>query len=270
MIIDFHTHAFPDDLAEKALATLLANLDNLYTPVSNATVAGLIKNMDEWNIDIAIVQPIVTKQSQTQKTNEWARGICSERIIAFGSIYPHTDDYKRDIDFVAGLGLKGLKFHAEYQNFRIDDPQMLKIYDYALSKDLIILHHAGADPGMAMPYKSSPGQFANIVDAMKGGVIVAAHLGGHAQWDDVEKYLIGKNIYLDTSMGFEFFPQEQFLRIVKSHGADRILFASDSPWSNAKTEIEQLKALPLLESEKQNILFNNAKRLLNGIRGVRE
>ncbi|HBF36212.1 MAG TPA: amidohydrolase [Firmicutes bacterium] len=262
MVIDFHAHAFPDDLAEKALSILLANLNDLYTPVSNGTVAGLLKNMDEWNIAVSVVQPIVTKQSQTQRTNDWARSICSDRIISFGSIYPHTDDYKRDIDFVAGLGLKGLKFHVEYQDFIIDDPQMLKIYDYALSKGLMILHHAGVDPGMSMPYKSSPRQFAKIVDAMKGGIIIAAHLGGHAQWDDVEKYLAGKNIYLDTSMGFEYFGQEQFLRIVKKHGADKVLFASDSPWSNGKTEIEHLKALPLSESEKENICSDNAKRLL--------
>lgn len=263
MIIDFHTHVFPDDLAEKALSILLANINNLFTPVNNATVSGLLKNMDAWNIGISVVQPVITKQSQMKKTNEWARSICSDRIISFGGIYPHTDDYKRDIDFVVSLGLKGLKFHAEYQNFSIDDEKMLKIYDYALSKGLIILHHAGVDPGMPMPYKSSPRQFAKIVDAMKGGIIIAAHFGGHAQWNDVEKYLVGKNIYLDTSMGFEYFPHEQFLRIVKKHGADKVLFASDSPWSNAKTEIEHLKILPISDSEKNNILYDNAKRLLN-------
>lgn len=262
MVIDFHTHAFPDDLAEKALDTISANIDYIYTPVHNGTISSLLKNMDAWNIDISVIQPVVTKQSQTRKTNEWARSICSDRIISFGGIYPHTDDYKRDIDFVAGLGLKGLKFHAEYQNFTIDDPKMLKIYDYALSKGLMILYHAGADPGMPMPYKSSPGQFARIVDAMKGGIIIAAHLGGYDQWDDVEKYLVGKNIYLDTSMGFEHYKQEQFLRIVKNHGADKVLFATDAPWSNGKTEIQYLHALPILEMEKQKILCDNAKRLL--------
>lgn len=262
MIIDFHTHVFPDDLAEKALSTLLANIHNLYTPVSNATLSSLVKNMDEWNIDISVVQPVITKPSQMQKTNEWASSICSDRIISFGGIHPQTDNYKRDIDFVVGLGLKGLKFHPEYQDFEIDDPKMLKIYDYALSQGLIILHHAGVDPGMPMPYKSSPRQFANIADAMQGGVIVAAHFGGHAQWDDVEEHLAGKNIYLDTSMGFEYFSTEQFLRIVQKHGADKVLFASDAPWSNAKTEIAHIKALPISENEKENILGGNAKRLL--------
>lgn len=262
MIIDFHTHIFPDKLAQKALSVLLSNSDHQYTPVTNATKDSLLTRMDEWGIDISVVQPVITKQSQTQITNQWARDICSERIISFGGIYPHTDDYKRDIDYVVDLGLKGLKFHAEYQNFNIDDKRMLKIYDYALSKGLIILHHAGFDPGFPAPYKSSPQQFANIIDAMQGGVIIAAHLGGHAQWDEVEKYLVGKNIYLDTAMGFEYYPHDQFLRIVKGHGADKILFASDSPWSSAKNEMNTIKSLELSEQEKQMILGLNAKKIL--------
>lgn len=263
MVIDFHTHVFPDELAEKAMATLLKNIKNLYNPVNDGTLSGLLQNMDAWHIDVSVVQPVITKQSQMRKTNEWAKSICSDKIVSFGGIYPHHGDYKSDIDFVTELGLKGLKFHAEYQDFSVDDQRMLKIYDYAFSKGLIIFHHAGADPGMQKPYKSSPRQFAKIVDAMQGGVMVAAHFGGHDQWDDVEKHLAGKNIYLDTSMGFDYFSKEQFLRIVKAHGADKVLFASDSPWSSAKSEMEHIKTLPLSDDEKHKILYENAKRLLN-------
>ena len=262
MIIDFHTHVFPDRLAAKALSSLLLNIDNLYVPVSDGTITGLLKNMDDWNIDISVIQPVITKQSQVKTINDWVKSIYSDRLVAFGGIYPHTDDYKRDIDYVVKLGLKGLKFHAEYQNFIIDDDRMLKIYDYALQKGLVLLHHAGYDPGFPPPFKSTPQQFAKIVKAMQGGVIIAAHLGGHAQWDDVEKYLVGTNIYLDTAMGFDYFPPEQFLRIVKNHGADKILFGSDAPWSNAKLEIDRLKAFPLSEKEITAILSGNAKRIL--------
>jgi predicted TIM-barrel fold metal-dependent hydrolase len=262
MVIDFHTHVFPDNLAARAISVLSEGIENLFPPVNNGTVSGLIHDMDNWNIDISIVQPVVTKQSQTKSINDWSHGICSDRLISFGGIYPHTDDYKRDIDYIVELGLKGLKFHAEYQDFIVDDDKMLKIYDYALGKGLILLHHAGADPAFKPPFKSTPQQFAKIAKTMQGGIIVAAHFGGHAQWDDVEKYLVGTDIYLDTSMGFEFFPHEQFLRIVKKHGADKILFASDYPWSNAKSEIEQLKALPLSGKETGAILGENAKRIL--------
>jgi predicted TIM-barrel fold metal-dependent hydrolase len=263
MIIDFHTHVFPDALAGRALETLLNNIDAVITPVTDATVSGLLRHMKKSGVDISVVQPVITKQTQFVTLNTWAACICSENLLAFGSIYPHTGDYKRDIDFVVSLGLKGLKFHCEYQDFYIDAPEMLKIYDYAISRGLILLHHAGADhPGSSKPLKSSPERFARIADAMGGGVIIAAHFGGHAEWDDVERYLVGRNIYLDTSMGFEYFPHDQFLRIVKNHGEEKILFASDSPWSDAGAEIRRLKALPLSDEDKAVILGGNARRIL--------
>jgi len=263
MVIDFHAHVFPDELAPKTIKKLSSVIDYEYYPVSDGTVAGLRKNMDDWGIDVSVIQPVITKQSQVKKVNEWAASLCSDRLACFGGIYPHSADYKADIDYAVSLGLKGLKFHAEYQGFIVDDKHMLKIYDYALSRGLIILHHAGFDPGFSPPFKSSPRQFANIVNAMRGGIIVAAHLGGHDQWNDVEKYLVGTEIYLDTSMGFEFFPLEQFIRIVNNHGADKILFASDAPWSNARTEIEILKSLQLPKDNTDAILGGNAKRILN-------
>ena len=97
---------------------------------------------------------------------------------------------------------------------------------------------------------------------MRGGVLVAAHFGGQSQWDDVERYLVGENVYLDTSMGQKYYPTEQFLRIVRAHGADKILFASDSPWSNAGAEIASISALPLTDSEKSHIFSENARRIL--------
>jgi predicted TIM-barrel fold metal-dependent hydrolase len=161
------------------------------------------------------------------------------------------------------LGLRGLKFHAEYQEFILDDPHMLKIYDYALSKRLILLHHAGFDPAFPPPFRSSPERFLRVADAMKGGVIIAAHLGGHEQWDDVEEYLAGSEIYLDTSMGFEYFSHEQFLRILGKHGSEKILFGSDAPWSDAGKEIEHIKSLPIPECDVSLILGGNSKRILN-------
>jgi len=262
MIIDFHTHVFPEKLALRAIEELRHTLYGEYLPVSDGTIAGLIRNMDDWKIDVSVISPVIIKKEHVRKVNQWIAGLTSDRLVGFGGVYPHDNDYKADIDHAVSLGLKGLKFHAEYQDFIVDDKHMLKIYDYALGKGLIILQHAGFDPGFRPPFKSSPKQFANIVNAMRGGIIVAAHLGGHDQWDEVEKYLVGGGIYFDTSMGFEFYPHDQFVRIVKNHGADKILFGSDAPWSNAGTEIEALKSLNLSENEKNAILGDNAKRIL--------
>jgi len=262
MIIDFHTHVFPDDIAPRTIHKLSSEIDNIYPVVHDGTTSGLLRVMDEWGIDVSVVQPVITRASQVYTINSWAQSICSDRLISFGAIYAHSEDYKEEIDLVVELGLKGLKFHVEYQDFQVDEDRMLQVYDYALGKGLILLFHAGFDPGFRPPFKSSPQQFARIVKAMQGGIIIAAHLGGHDQWDDVEEYLVGTDIYLDTSMGFEYFPAEQFLRIVEGHGSDKILFATDSPWSQAKSEIEHLRALPLSKEDKDAILSGNARRIL--------
>lgn len=262
MVIDFHTHIFADSLAPRALESLKEGCHGLYTPVHNLTKDGLLERMDEWGIDKSVIQPVMTKRTQVEKVSEWAAGLASDRLIPFGGIYPGTDDWREQIDFVASLGLRGIKLHCEYQNFTVDDVRMLRIYDYAFSRDLIILQHAGFDPAFHAPYKSSPKQFAHIAEELKGGIMVAAHFGGQQQWEDVEKYLAGSDIYLDTSCGFNYYGGERFMRILEKHGADRILFATDSPWSNAAEELESLASLPLSEADREKILYKNALKIL--------
>lgn len=265
MIIDFHTHIWPEKIAARAVENLVKGSGGIYPPVSDGTLAGLLNNMNTWKIDYSVLQPVVTKESQVESTNLWVAEIQNQyknQIVSFGGIWPHSENYKAQIDFVASLGLKGIKFHPEYQNFLVDEDRFLKIYDYALSKGLILIFHAGFDPAYPPPFKTSPAQFAKIADSMQGGVIVAAHLGGSQQWDLVEKDLCGKNIYLDTAMGFDFYSSEQFLRIVKNHGAEKILFGTDSPWSSGKKELEKLYALDLSEETKNQIAGLNAKRIL--------
>lgn len=265
MVIDFHTHIFPDALAPRARQALMDNtakFGNFYAALTAMTRDSLIEHMDEWGIDISVIQPVITKPSQTVTTNTWAADAAGDRIVAFGGVHPDTDDYKRDIDLVASLGLKGIKLHAEYQNFYPDEIRMLHIYDYAFSKGLIILHHAGYDPGMPPPFRSTPERFSRVLDEVKGGTFVLAHLGGQSMWDEVEKHLVGRDVYFDTAMGFKCFSSEQFLRIVKNHGADKILFATDSPWSDASRELAVLHGLELSEKEKNMILEHNARHLL--------
>jgi predicted TIM-barrel fold metal-dependent hydrolase len=246
------------------MKALCDEIDNQYPPVSDGTAAGLLSCMDEWGVDVSVLLPVITSERQFKKANDFSASLQSERFCCFGGIYPHTSDYKRDIDYVVSLGLKGLKFHAEYQDFVIDEPRMLPVYDYALSRGLILVHHAGFDPAFKPPWKSSPRQFARLARELRGGVIVAAHLGGHAQWEEVEEHLAGTDIYLDTSMGFEYYPRERFLSIVNKHGADKVLFASDAPWSNAGAELAHLRGLPLPPESISAIAGGNAERLLYG------
>ena len=87
-------------------------------------------------------------------------------------------------------------------------------------------------------------------------------MGGTFLWDEVEEYLVGEQIYLDTGAVLDLMSQEQFLRIVKNHGADKILFASDAPWGNQGKYVRILQRMPLDEEEKEKIFSKNARKLL--------
>ena len=85
MIIDFHTHAFPDAIAERAIAGLVESANGLYPPCSDGTLDGLKENMKKFGVDMSVVLPVMTKASQLKTLNEWAEKICSDNKISFGA-----------------------------------------------------------------------------------------------------------------------------------------------------------------------------------------
>ena len=135
MLIDFHAHIFTDALAPKARAVLMENSHGAYTHCTDMTLGGLLGYMNAHGVDKSVVLPIVTKQHQTETINRWAASINDgDRIVSFGSVFPHTDDYRRDIDLVVSLGLKGIKLHPEYQAFDADEEGLMPLYEYAAEK----------------------------------------------------------------------------------------------------------------------------------------
>lgn len=262
MIIDFHTHIFPDSIAERATEALKKNAHGEYAPVHDLTEKGLLKAMDEAGIDVSVVVPVATKPAHSLKNIEWGAQFGSDRLIPFAGLFPDTESWKKNVDLAVANGYKGIKLHPEYQNFIVDDEKMFPLYDYALNKGMILIFHAGYDPIGSAPFKSNPAMFRKVVRAMRGGTIVAAHLGGQQQWEEVEDKLVGENIYLDTSMGTEYYGKERFKSILAGHGADKILFATDSPWSDASVEIKNLKSWDIPSGDLEKIFYRNAARLL--------
>lgn len=107
MVIDFHTHIFNDELAPKARAALLKNSHNAYRHCTDMTRGGLLSYMDAHGIDKSVVLSIATKPTQTEKINAWAASVNDDRLIAFGSVYPLGDNWKRTSTLSCRTDLKG-------------------------------------------------------------------------------------------------------------------------------------------------------------------
>lgn len=87
-------------------------------------------------------------------------------------------------------------------------------------------------------------------------------MGGMKCWDGVEEYLVGQPVWLDTAAISSAIGKEQLARMIKNHGADRILFASDCPWSDPRQEKALIEGLGLEKSEENAIFFGNIQALL--------
>ena len=82
-------------------------------------------------------------------------------------------------------------------------------------------------------------------------------------WDETELELCGADVYLDLSHALLWMPDEQLLRIVRRHGAERILFGSDAPWQDPRDVLAAFLKLPFTDEERRLILSVNAKRLFD-------
>lgn len=258
-IIDIHTHAWPDGVAERAVATLTQG--SALTAAYNGTVRGLLGSMEKSGVDCSVVQPVATKASQVRGINDWAASIGSARIIGFGAMHPDVENPADEIARMAALGIRGFKLHPEQQSFAPDEPRMAAIYDAAIAHDMLVLFHAGNDE-LLPTLRGTPESFATVLDGYPGMRVVLAHLGGYQVWNHVAEVLVGREVYLDTAYTLGHLPDADFVEIVHAHGAEKVLFGSDGPWTDAGAEIAWLRGLPLREGVIDAVLGGNAERLL--------
>ena len=266
VLIDFHTHIFPDRIAPGAVESLkngVRRIEGIYPPnYTDATYEGLIKSMYEQNVDLSIAMPIATNPQKPDSINEFAKGIRNNNIISFGSVHPEQTDAVEWVYKLKEMGFMGLKLHPEFQYSFIDSKDSIEVLKTAEKAGLLVMLHAGADIGMPPPVHCTPKRLKNALEYVKGDNIIAAHLGGWRMWDEVEEHLVGTPIYMDTAYVLLDIKKEQCRRIIKNHGEDKILFGSDSPWETPLHTLEFIESLGLDSEIVEKIKYKNAKKLL--------
>ncbi len=267
MIIDFHTHIFPDKIAEKTIAYLSEK--GGIPPFSDGTVDGLVARMEEAGVDISITLPVLTSPMQFDSVNRFAAEINARfeggarRLISFAGIHPACEDIDKKMSFIKESGFLGVKVHPDYQGTFIDDAGYVRIMEAARDNDLIVVTHSGVDCGfLGMPVRCTPERALNLIRRVPYGKLVLAHLGANEMHADVLQRLCGEDVYFDTAYVLRFVGKEMFEKILAKHGEDKILFATDSPWSEVRGDVEILKSYSLDTKTEKKILCDNAKALL--------
>lgn len=275
MVIDFHTHTFPDAIAEKAVAKLSAKSRS--RAFTGGTVGELRASMKNAGIDRAVILPVATNPEKLTKMNDVSIAENGrDGLILFGCVHPDAENSLEEIRRLARAGIRGIKIHPVYQGVDADDIRFLRILEKAGQEELCVVAHAGDDIGFPNAEQSAPEKFARALQEVGKVQLILAHMGAWKKWDRVEPLFAHSSIMLDTSFSLgripylEEMPEEEgkllsekeFCTLVRALGADRILFGTDSPWSGQKESVDALRALPLTEEEKELILWKNAEKLL--------
>ncbi len=261
MLIDFHTHAFPDKIAERAILTLADKAKIPY--FTNGTLADTDEKMAEWGVDKRVMLSIATNEKQQTNVNNFAiEANGRDNIIAFGSVHPQAENALEELERIKSAGLKGIKLHPEYQEFDIDDETVFPIYKKCVELGLIITFHTGKDLGYPDSLRANPDKILRVAEKFPDGKFVLAHFGSSMMEDEVLEKLAGKiPYYMDTAFSAGYTEPGIALEIIRRHGADKILFASDCPWASSKVTYDFINSFDLTQDEKDKIFYKNALRL---------
>lgn len=260
-IFDVHTHVFPDKIAASALSHLRKTSCGI--PVfTDGTAIGFSAKARAAGYTAWLNCPVVTRPDQARSVNDRVASLNTLPALSMGGMHPDLPDATDEITRIHELGLLGVKFHPEYQAFGLLEARLERIWQRCEELGLPVIIHAGQDIGFEPPFHSCPKDFRELSHRHPGLSIIAAHMGGWRSWDEVERDLVGSNVYLDTAFTKPFMRDpHQFLRIISNHGTDKILFGTDSPWQDLGEAVADVMSLPLTEADQQRIFWDNAARL---------
>ncbi len=256
-IIDVHAHIFPKKIREKAVAAI----GMFYTlPMKGeGSSRDLLKHGRKINVKKYVVHSVATNPRQVMHINDFIaeQVMLHPEFIGFATIHPDMENLFEEIERAIGLGLHGIKLHPDFQQFDIDSPEAVRLYKIVNGRVPILMHMGDKSKDF-----SAPRRLARVMELFPEQVFIAAHLGGYSTWEDAKKYVIGKPVYIDTSSSLFALDPKEASDIIRAHGADKVLFGTDYPMWLHEEEYARFCTLPLTDAEREAILYENARKLL--------
>jgi len=247
-------------------------LEGRLTPSGDGTLSNHLDSMERAGVDRAVMCPIATKPNQFEVVFRRSVAILSgesgERaqrmIVPFASVHPRDPAWARHLDEIARAGIRGVKFHPYYQNFSLADPSVWPIFRKIAELGLVVQCHAGADVGYPLRRDAcGPAEIATLLENVSGLVFIAAHLGGCSGYPPhATDRLLELGAYVDTSALTREWSMDEPMRILRCWPRERILFATDFPWTHYPESIAWVRSVRVPED--WNAVFaDNAVRLLH-------
>jgi len=271
MIIDVHSHDFPDAIVSRAMNRMCRMTEGKLCPSGDGTLSGHLDQLELAGVDKAVTCPIATRPDMFDGLLRRAVAIrdgelgprAQRMLIPFASVHPLDPQALDHLEEIAKAGLKGVKFHCYYQDFSLEDRSLWPIFAKIADLGLVVQCHCGADASWERLGGCGPRDVEKLLKNIRGLKFIAAHLGGCDGYPaHATDGLLETGCYIDTSvLGYRWHYDEP-MRLLRSWPKERILFGTDSPWVHYPEAIRWVKSVRMPAD--WNALFGeNACRLLS-------
>ena len=222
------------------------------------TPENLLRYMDRFGISVSVLQPI-----EPYRSTESNLALAGPRLRTFASVHPEQPGWEDRLKAYMEGGCLGLKIHPIIQNLAPDSPAVLNLLEeYAGYRRPVLIHAGESSYRIASPSQSRLGRVSDwtpVFSAFPGVRFIIAHMAmeGWGETLDLAERL--PNLYTDTS----FQPVSHVREALRRIGTERVLFASDWPFSLQKTPLRVIDAAAGDQGLRRAILYDNARALLN-------
>lgn len=271
MIIDVHSHDFPDGIAARAMNGMCRMTDGKLWPCGDGTLKNHLDLMELSGVDKAVSCPIATRPDMFEGLFRRAVGIrdgeygarAQRMIVPFASVHPLDSQVLVHLETIAKAGLKGVKFHCYYQDFSLADRALWPVFAKIADLGLVVQCHCGVDVSWAaLKGLCGPREIEMLLKNVRGLKFIAAHLGGCDGYPShATDGLLETGCYIDTSVLHRRWHYDEPMRLLRSWPRERILFGTDSPWEHYPEAIRWVKSVRV-PAEWNALLGDNAARLL--------
>jgi len=260
LIIDFHTHIYPESVAAKVLPAARRKLK--VEVAGTGSPQDLGQRMRSAGVDRAVVLPLARGTGDVSSVNSWTRSVLGVGMIPFGAVHPLMEDLEVELDRLVAQGCRGVKMMPLLQEVFPDDPRCSRLYEGLIERKMLLVTHAGKDPLERDEVYGTPYHFARMAECYPELRVVLAHLGGLRMWDEVRRHLLpaAEEVYFDTAYVSFYLSKREMIDLIEEIGTDRVLFGTDYPWEDPGRGLQILRSLELPDID--SLLYGNAARLL--------
>jgi hypothetical protein len=274
--VDFHVHLPTPEWLDISMAGYVEAAEAYFrSPAQRETLASLADRYRAlscravllgWDAETATGRPRVPNATVAEACIAYP-----DVFTGFGSVDPHKDDAVHEVDRIAALGLRGVKFHPSLQAFDPSDPEYWAVFGACQEYGLLALFHTGTSgigarrPGgqgiridLAHPLKLDP-----VAAAHPDLTVVAAHFGWPWHMDLIAIALHKTNVYIDISgWSPKRIPADVVRELAGRRLTEQFLWGSDYPFFTPERCLAELAGLALPVANADALLHGNAERIL--------